>query len=328
MELHENQIMDNLVRAKKGLPILHLDYVNMTGTVTHTGGVTGGGSQTVASNSFFNIPAAAAAMSRVVTGVGNLSATGQQVNQLTITAQPVVNAPEVYAAYLSFLKNADHLREGPCPPSCEEAVIVRCYDGGCDDRACCGSGCLRWYWHKHDRSRVYYWVPREYADDFRQLCLYAVAVRGQPAAAPQNFEATVQGVLPKKIDEDVYELFVKIDRRVPNDSGYLIAGVGGRLYQDRDSLKILINTTGGLKRAQPGTVLEPDQQTDEVRVSVSLKTLGIAKVEDLVKGLAGQRIGVRLDNFVPTGSPVDRALQDIRSQTELFRLNQQLQFNR
>src|SRR6516225_9673574 len=77
LELESNQIMDNLIRIRKGLPIMQLDYNHMTGTVTQTVNGNVSGSETI--------------VSRVVTSVVGYSASGQQIMQLTINAEPVLN---------------------------------------------------------------------------------------------------------------------------------------------------------------------------------------------------------------------------------------------
>jgi hypothetical protein len=321
LDLHTSQIMDNLVRLRKGLPIVQLDYTNMTGTVTQTGNVNASATQSVVANRFFNIPAASLAASRVFTNGQGVGGSAQQVNQLTITAQPVLNSPEVYNAYLTFLKDEDHLRQSCEPPSCGAAIVVKC-DEDCTEVFDCAV-CDQTRKRKAHGAKVYYWVPVEYRDDFRRLCLYTVALRGQPSAVSSNFEVTVRGVTktdPK--DEDVYELHVKLDKSIPNDRGYMIATIGGRLYESKDELKILINRNDGHERAQPGTEIADKQKTDEVILSVSLKTLQIAKVDDLVKGLSGQKVSIRLENFASGGNATDRLLEDVRNQIELFRLGQ------
>lgn len=330
MDLHTNQIMDNLVRVRKGLPILQLDYTNMTGTVTQTGGLTGGGSQTVAGNSFFNIPAAQSAIRRVFTGVGNLSASAQQVNQLTLTAQPILNAPDVYNAYLAYMKNGDHLRESSCPPPCDAAVAVRCYNADCDETCSGCDGCGRhgWlWWRKRERPKVYYWIPVEYRDDFRRLSLYTVAVRGQPIAVSPNFEVTVLGVVNTKQNApgvNAYTARLKLDKKIPNDQGYLIANVNGRLIQTPGVITVL-----GDPKKPPASPNDPsaDTRVDEIEISFKLKDdkgegVGVEKLDDFVKAIDRQKVGVRLENFIPTGSQTDRLLDDIRTQLELSRLGQ------
>jgi len=331
LDLHTSQIVDNLVRTRKGLPIIQLDYTNMTGTVTQTGAMSGGGTQTVASTSFFNIPAAAAAVSRVVTGLGNLNTSATQVNQLTLTAQPVLTAPEVYNSYLNFMKVSDRLRETCDPPPPGTAVVVKCYDADCTDPACGGCdacGQRAWWQLRHkERPKVYYWVPVEHRDEFRRLGLYTVAVRGQPTAVTATFDVTVRGVVEQKeekADSGIWTLKMKIDRRVPNDGGFLYATIKGKLYND-EQFTVFPNTTVPL--AQPLDLSE-EQKTDEIIVRFSLKTLGLKTVDEVVAGLGGQKVSVRLKQFVPSGSPTDRLLDDLKTQVELFRLGQQLQQGR
>ena len=248
----------------------------------------------------------------------------QQVNQLTITAQPVLNAPEVYNAYLAYLKVEDHLRESCAPPPCGEAIAVRGY---LDDD--CGTCRSHSWWHKNERKLVYYWIPVEYRDDFRRLSLYTVAVRGQSTAVSPNFDVTVRGEiidLRNQIDENDknnYELYFRIDKRVPNDRGYMLAVIDGREYSSEDGLKILPNRTGALAQADPALdPLPENQETDVLKLSVNLATLKIEKLDSLVKGLAGQKVSLRLNHFAPRGTATDRALGDIRTQIELFRLGQ------
>src|SRR5262245_48869884 len=50
LDLHTNQIMDNLIRIRQGLPILHVDYLHMTGTISQTAGGTFGDSQSLIDN--------------------------------------------------------------------------------------------------------------------------------------------------------------------------------------------------------------------------------------------------------------------------------------
>jgi hypothetical protein len=303
--------MDNLIRIRKGLPILQLDYIHMTGTVTDTGSAAVGGSQTFATDQYFNIPSTALALSRMLTNVYTYGASGMKVNQLTVTAEPVTNAPEVYNAYLAFLKEPEHLMETYEPPTSDEALIVRCAEQGCGDPACA---------HKKHRHKVYYWVPCAYKDEFFRLALYTVALRGQPTPVSPNFDVTVMGVLDKvKGPRNVWTIKVQLDKKIPNDKGYMIATVGGNRYTTDEFFTVLRNEK--VPRAQPGDLKE-EQMNDVFDVKFDLDTLKITKVDDVIKDLAGQKVGIRLEHFVPGGTPTDRLLEGIRSQLELFRLGQ------
>src|SRR5579871_3409820 len=88
LDLYTEQIMDNLVRASKGLPIIQLDYTNAQGMITAQG--TAGFSDT----NTVTHPA-------VTTFMASLGL--QNTNQVTLSATPVTTINEVYDAYVEFL---------------------------------------------------------------------------------------------------------------------------------------------------------------------------------------------------------------------------------
>src|SRR6516164_8089761 len=47
LDLYTNQIMDNLIRAYNGYPIVQLDYSDITGAVTHNSNASHGGNQSL-----------------------------------------------------------------------------------------------------------------------------------------------------------------------------------------------------------------------------------------------------------------------------------------
>jgi hypothetical protein len=339
LELQTNQIMDNLIRARRGLPIVHLDYNHMTGTVTDTaaGGVSGSNTGVGATTAPFKATAAPtfAAVTRTFTNVFNYTASGMQVNQLTINAEPVLNAPEVYNAYLEFLKDPAHLVESAEPPPPHEALIVRCRERDCCDPDCAPVKC---------RAKVYYWVPCAYRGEFFALCLRAVALRGQATPVSPNFEVTVTGfadVKAGKVDGS-FEAVVIFDKKVPDDTGYMIATVKGRRIDSPALLKLRKMHPKGkgeaaaddkAKDGEKKAEATPDESakgkdgpatTDRMRLSFNVNTLNIDKLdaEAVIKELTGQKVALRLDNFYPSGTPTDRLLEDIRFQLELNRLGQ------
>jgi hypothetical protein len=307
MDLQTNQIMDNLIRARKGLPILQLDYLHMTGTVTDTGSATAG-------DSYTSVRATAA---KTLTNVFSFNATGSQVNQLTITAEPVTTAPEVYNAYLEFLKDPNHLVETRCPPPPNAAVIVRC----------CAADCCGVCPPKRNQPRVYYSVPRIYKDDFFKLALYTVALRGQPVAVSPDFDVTITGFDPRDMHPDkagTYYVGFTIDKKIPNDDGYLIATINGMRFENNNGLKVLYT---GSDHAISGKPLTKDQQSTGFVLVFNAKQLGLPAevkldITDVVDSLTDQKVGIRLKTFLPGGSQTDRLLEDVRSQLELSRLNQ------
>src|SRR5262245_43917779 len=84
LDLYTNQVMDNLVRAHNGMPIVQLDYSDVTATVTHTGNANFGGNQSLATER----DAVAVTISRAFTNFLEYSVGGSQESQLTVTANP------------------------------------------------------------------------------------------------------------------------------------------------------------------------------------------------------------------------------------------------
>ena len=317
LDLQTNQIMDNLIRIRKGLPIIHMDYIHMTGTVTNTGNGTLGGSQTTLTNRFLTAPATAATIRRAFTNVFNHSASATQVNQLTLTAEPVTNSSSVYNAYLKFMKDPAHLIQTSEPPPPGLALLMR------EVTACGDSPCH----HRNGCDSTYYWVPCEFNQEFFALSLNAVALRGEPAEFSPNFEVMVLGFHPGDVEKATasgarrVRLRFKIDKKIPNDDGHMVATIKGRRVEGSSDIVVLHSDAADVEIAQPGELTEK-QKTSELILVTNLDRLALEEVDDLVTGLTGQKVGIRLNNFVPTGSQTNQLLEDIRYQLELNRLNQ------
>src|SRR5438045_2627485 len=83
LQMQTDQLLDNLVRAYNGLPIVHMDYTQITGTITQTaeGQVSGSVSEAA----------------EVITKSISSMLTGRQESQLTVTGNPVLDS-NVYLA--------------------------------------------------------------------------------------------------------------------------------------------------------------------------------------------------------------------------------------
>lgn len=106
LDLYTEQLMDNLIRAHKGLPILHVDYTNITGSMTDSG----------TAGLALDFPGVTS------TGGGSLEC------QLTVTGNPVIANAEVYNAYLNFIALPDALIQSAEAPPEGAAHIVQCDD--------------------------------------------------------------------------------------------------------------------------------------------------------------------------------------------------------
>jgi hypothetical protein len=201
LDLYTNQIMDNLIRARNGYPIIHLDYTNATGTVTVKGSGNIGANQAVTNSNVLALPANTLSRTRtiVTTLMGGIS--GENTNQVAVTATPVLTANDVYDAYLMFLAIPGSLvvTDEP-PPACAAHIVRQC---GCE----------------------YYWVPSEFKGDFLNLSLVTTAQRGKSLASPDQF-FSVQLIDVAKIEDNEGDPESKIvtlvfDKKIPNDSGTL-----------------------------------------------------------------------------------------------------------
>jgi hypothetical protein len=187
LDLYTNQIMDNLARASKGLPIIQLDYTNAQGMITAQGTANFSDTNTVTR------PA-------VTTFMASLGL--QNTNQVTLSATPVTTSNEVYDAYIEFLTIPGSLIVSQAPPPPHAAHICRQY------------------------GNSYYWVPVEFAGDFFKLSLLTTAQRGQrllPADA--FFQVTIVDVREPMPDPqnraEATLVTIVLDKTIPNDNGYI-----------------------------------------------------------------------------------------------------------
>jgi hypothetical protein len=320
LDLHTNQIMDNLVRIRRGLPILQVDYIHMTGTITQNANGSLGGSQTVVETG--------AAVITSITNLFNWSAGASQMNQLTVTAEPV-STPDVYNAYLEFLGDPNHLVEWCNPPSAGQAILVQCYE-----IPMCGP-----WWDRHRTQKTYYWVPCEYKNEFLKLALYTAAMRGQTLAVSPEFAVTIKGILGCEMiggDPDKWTVRLALDTSIPSDHGWMSAVIGGISFtSDSQRIKVLPDEqqpndpTANAGSAAPQAGLGPHKLMSYITVSISLADLGnsvpgnAAKpltIAQVTQNLSGQKVGIRLERSLPGTPTTDRLLEGIRSQLELSRL--------
>src|SRR2546423_7621368 len=128
MDYTDEQILDNLIRASHGLPIVHFDLSNITGSVTSKFTPTLGGGR-LATNVKSRTPTATTATTdqttsgaagtvvntvartfSVVSGVVdtiakpfNWGISAERDNAISVQADPLLDDPKVYEAYITFL---------------------------------------------------------------------------------------------------------------------------------------------------------------------------------------------------------------------------------
>jgi hypothetical protein len=236
LDLYTNQIIDNLIRAHNGLPIIQLDYTNATAVVTVvdaesmsdsvaatatrvttvsqsptlTNTATNGTTSTMSATPS-TVGTATATLTSVLAStwsavtthgvVNTFTGTSSHTNsnQVALTAIPVTTSNDVYDAYIYFLTLPGSLQESCSAPPPDQVVICK------------------------KMGKVYYWVPAEFRRQFFELSLATTAQRGRPVAVPQFFDVTIYGVVgpPMRQDErsQVWNFKIVFDPKVPNAPG-------------------------------------------------------------------------------------------------------------
>ncbi len=148
MDYTDEQILDNLIRASNGLPIVHFDLTNITGLVTSKFIPTVGGSRmvtsvrtktptntTVTTDQTTSVPGGGqtivntvAKTLSVVGGVVetiakpfNWGISAERDNAISVQADPLIDDPKVYAAYITFLNTDIVAVDSQNRPSCTPA---------------------------------------------------------------------------------------------------------------------------------------------------------------------------------------------------------------
>lgn len=289
IDMYTNQVMDNLIRAYNGYPFVQVDYSNVTGTITHEG--KGG-------------------LSGLFVDAVTATLDGSQNNQLTVSANPVLQDDGVYTSYLKFAGNASTPTETfivSCePPPCDSAHICVCRDG------------------------FYYWVPKDRAYEFQTLALRTTVMRSTGTAAVQDHYITkIKGLVPtadfekdsalekqgKKVTS--FDYLIALEDAVPNDQpGHLWATVNG-LTLDFTVEKVSPKQLKQIQTTEPINVLRITLQPPEGgQLPVTL--------DDLQRDFRDLPVKIRLSRSRPPAPQTSEdTLKSIRREMELFRLNQQ-----
>jgi hypothetical protein len=133
MDYTDEQILDNLIRASHGLPIVHFDLSNITGSVTSKLTPTAGGGHVVTSVKSRTPTSSTVTTDQTTSGTGaavvntivksfsvvggvvdtiarpfSWGITAERDNAISVQADPLLDDPKVYEAYIKFL-NTDVL---------------------------------------------------------------------------------------------------------------------------------------------------------------------------------------------------------------------------
>ncbi|UUO08962.1 hypothetical protein M4951_11730 [Blastopirellula sp. J2-11] len=285
LEMETNQIFNNLVRAKRGLPIIHVDYDRISGVVTQTGNAQIGGSYT-------DIVGGA------VTRVLSPSVSGKQDNQLGVTGNPVRDKPEVYVSYLQYLALGDGLVFTTfAPPPGSAHLCTETCDG-------------------------FYWVPTHRTGDFFKLSMDVMGLRGKLLASPPYFEITLKGV--SKVEPGVrvlmqneklplgtqHEMIVELSEPLArNDSGTAAVSIDGFI------VPVLFSAAPGIAIGEKTSKLKIDytygNDMDSGEIPIT--------PQKFIDGLRGQTVKFYASRFQPEPPKQDVLLGQIRDELNALR---------
>jgi hypothetical protein len=307
LDLYTNQIMDNLVRTKNGLPIIQLDYTNVGGLITQNATGNFMNTQTTADSRSLALPAVTRALSHAFTNVAGFSGSAGQTNQLSVTANPLINNNEVYNAYIQFVTMPGRFLATCDPPPPGAAHMVKK----------CGE--------------LYYWIPCVYKYDFFRLSLVTTSQRGQPLSIPLSFDDKVVSTVA---DDPVpppgmglSRFLITFEKKIPNGEGWMTASVNGgdakfRLQRyDPTPLPPTAPATLDPLPGPKGTVVGLGLPTDTfwlVHDSANVKATPV----ELTRALKDQPVKIDLDFYKPTVPTTENLLESLRNEAQLIRFNQ------
>jgi hypothetical protein len=202
-----NQVMDNLVRASNGLPIIQLDYTNAN--TQFTVDVNASLGETGVTNRSNTITALALSSVLVTRTLANTIAEGlgfSRTHQVAVTATPVTTNNQVYDAYIAFLTIPGSLQITCSPPPPGAAHVCRRF------------------------RDEYYWVPLEFRDRYVELASITTAQRGKSLLPSDDFySVNIVGLGTSSASSpNPNQVLVKVDQPVPISTDGLAVFENGR----------------------------------------------------------------------------------------------------
>jgi hypothetical protein len=297
LDLYTNQVIDNLILAANGMPFIQLDYSNATATVTvnQSGSIVG--AEQVNATRPLNKLARMVALALTFQSIWTYTVGAANTNQIALTANPAINNDEIYDAYLEYLAEPGSLQMSCDPPPKGAAHIYRKWRGN------------------------YYWVPNEYRMEFLRLALLTTAQRGRRLLPVPDFYAVsikaITDSFASKFDKQngVIQLTVKIDKKVPNDTGRVDFDINGK------TVSFQVNQFS----STADDPLKPDipPMTDQIVIVFNAKKWPELNSFDAFKAALPVSAKLFLAHSRPDSPPgTEDLLQNVRFQLEQIRFNQ------
>ena len=267
-DLYTEQAMDNLIRAKTNQPFVHLVYRDLLAQTTDTGeGMLG------TSTMLDRQTGPLGGIMRTVTSGFTAGGTANRQRQLSFHADPVLERPEVYEAFIKFASDPGLLVESDGPPACPV--------------------------HLHrKRGKKHYWIPCEAGPQFLGLVLLtSFTPAGEPPVSPA-YDVEIE--TPEEIKEPVggrtfYTVTLKFKSPVPKGDGLLVLTVPGREGRVRLTVYPLSDTDPNTDKKAEGSAVE------RLKTQFDPKVAGVQPTD--LFGLKGQLFSYKFPKPVAMPGP-------------------------
>jgi hypothetical protein len=205
LDMYTEQALDNVIRAREGLPFVQVSYRNLL--VQDTDMLSGGASAGWSESSSHSRAAGATLMSasRMFGHMFGLTSSASRSKIMSFYADPVTTDNEVYLAYLAFAADPNLLIVSDERPNCDVVCQKKC-------------------------GHKYFWVPIEAGPAFQELLLKTSLMRGPETAPPGAYEVMVTGVSEPKLTGkgDSVVSTLTFSASVPNSLALMLFKIDGR----------------------------------------------------------------------------------------------------
>lgn len=295
LDVYTDQIMDNVIRARRGLPFVQLVYRDIL--VQDVDSINAGVSDTIGSSTDQSLGAAGLVTGTVRKWSNSLLPTAGAKRDRTISfhADPVTDKNDIYEYYMAFACDPTLLVESDAEPKCSVHISRRWKD--------------KWYY-----------VPCEAAGVFLQLSLKTTFMRGpEKTPGPDYFEASIRDVVTEIDPAKPMVVFgvVTFDRNIKNDDGFMMVTTA-------DKKKVRIDLFRYTKPIPPATTVKAlGDDTNAFSVAWTLANANVTAAE-----LRNAKAKIYLQNYFPPPPPPVADLQRLNDNLDQIRLNQLNQSNK
>ena len=202
--MYTNQTMDNLIRARRDLPFVQLNYHDVLVQATDQYSGTLSNNQTFsASRSLTFGSSLVGTLLRAVGSAFTFGGSALRQDLLSFKADPITDQDDIYDQYISFAKDPNLLMVSASSPPKEEVhedLVRKC------------NGC-------------YYYIPCSASQKFMELVRSTTFQRGFNSAR-DAFPVTIKGTIDiskfAPVDPNGVHVQIYFDTNVPNGDGQLL----------------------------------------------------------------------------------------------------------